>query len=99
MGLCHWLSIPDPCTPLQNKLQEELLAHEKPSSPVPATGPEYWGALPHPLEFSLAAHFGGRARPSMDEMIELSKKVGVTLFCPSSTIQCSPPFQALPLLP
>ncbi len=43
-----------PPFPAQTRLQDQLIAHEKPMPETPATGAEYWGTLPHPLEFSLS---------------------------------------------
>lgn len=53
---------------MQVKLQNKLLAEKKPLPQVPNV-PEYWGTMPHPLEWKVDQHY------SMGKMIELSKEV------------------------
>ena len=58
-------------------MHAKLVALKKPLPATPNTGAAYWGEMSHPLDFSLAKTFGGRARPGLDEVTELSKKASM----------------------
>ena len=83
-------------------MHAKLVALGKPLPTTPNTGAAYWGEMSHPLGFSLAKTFGGRARPGLDEVTELSKKASMLDFksIPSIGIalECIPPcYHWLPL--
>lgn len=57
----------------KNQLRSQLKAAGKPQPTTPATGAAYWGEMPHPVDFTISG------KPSMADMIGMSKKSAITI--------------------